>query len=522
MINGDKIKVLDCTLRDGGYINDWHFGENNITSIINNLIQAKIDIIECGFIRNVDYSKDSSVFPSMESLAKTIYPKNENVLYAVMIEYHNMVDKIIPVYDGKGADIIRVTFRRNEWAGAKRVISELIEKGYKVCVQPVGTASYDDETLLNLIKEVNEIKPYALYLVDTLGLLYIDDLRRFFYLIDNNLAHNICLGFHSHNNLQMSFSNSQELIKLAKNRTVIIDSSCYGMGRGVGNLATELIADYINRNIEQRYSITPLLNIIDNCLMPIYAHQRWGYDLPYYLSAVVKCHPNYASYLMKKETLSIENIEKILSLIPNGKRNEFDSKLIEELYLNYQNYDISDNDSFVKISSFVKEKEIVLIGSGSSIIKYKNIISDSIKDKYVISVNFIPDEFKIDAIFISNEKRLNNLKFDNKICVLSTSNLKIKDSLVFNYGSLLGEGDASDNAAAMLIRLLKKINVTKLYLAGLDGYDVDSANNYVVESFKKSLDFDSANQKNQNISKQLKLALSGVDYELLTPTKYEI
>ena len=297
-----NVKVLDCTLRDGGYINDWKFGCKNIKDIINNLERANIDIVEVGFIRNVESDKESSQFTSVEEIKEYITPKKPGILYAVMIEYHNHVENQIAAYDGTSVDLIRITFRRNEWEGTQKVVRKLMKKGYKVCVQPVGTALYDDYSILDLLKDVNEIKPYAFYLVDTLGTMYRYDMRKFFYLIDNNLSQDICLGFHSHNNLQMSFSNAQEMIQLNHQRTIIVDSSCYGMGRGVGNLATELFIDYINNNIEQRYSLVPVLKIVDKYLMPIYAEQRWGYDLPYFLSATVKCHPNYATYLMKKET----------------------------------------------------------------------------------------------------------------------------------------------------------------------------------------------------------------------------
>ena len=95
-------------------------------------------------------------------------------------------------------------------------------------MQPVGTTNYDDESLLKLIKDVNELKPFAFYLVDTLGVMYRHDMRKLFYLIDSNLSMSIKLGFHSHNNLQMSFANAQEMMRLAKRRKIIIDSSCYG------------------------------------------------------------------------------------------------------------------------------------------------------------------------------------------------------------------------------------------------------------------------------------------------------
>lgn len=399
-----------------------------------------------------------------------------------------------------------------------------MEKGYKVCVQPVGTATYDDQSLLNLLRDVNEIKPYAFYLVDTLGMMYRHDMRKFFYLIDNNLSQDICLGFHSHNNLQMSFANAQEMIRLNHQRTIIVDSSCYGMGRGVGNLTTELFADYINNNIEQRYSLIPLLNIVDKYLMPIFSEQRWGYDLPYFLSATAKCHPNYAAHLMKKETLGIEKIEKLLSLIPAENRSEYNSDLIENLYRQMQASDIDDSSSYAEMKELVENKEVVVLGLGSSITKYEEKVLMASEGKIVISTNFIPENYKINAVFISNEKRLDALDFETVDKVIATSNLRegIQSALFFNYSSLLGEGGASDNAGAMLIRILKKSNVKKVYLAGFDGFDVDSSANYAVATFKKSLDYNTVKKKNENISKQLKLALNGVEYEVLTPTRYEI
>lgn len=98
------IKVLDCTLRDGGYINSWNFGNNAIHGIIKNLEEAKIDIIECGFIRNVTESNDSTVFASMQQLERVISPKKEGVQYAVMIEQHNynpaLVNEVLWCWSG--------------------------------------------------------------------------------------------------------------------------------------------------------------------------------------------------------------------------------------------------------------------------------------------------------------------------------------------------------------------------------------------------------------------------------------
>ncbi len=525
----NHINILDCTLRDGGYINNWQFGKENIKNIINNLEDAKIDIIECGFIRCVGQDENSSVFSSMEQVKRIIAPKKENILYAIMIEQHNRVEDLIPNNDGQGADIIRVTFRREEWEETKSTIRNLITKGYKVCVQPVGTVSYDDATLLQVIKDVNILKPYAFYLVDTLGVMYRHEMRRFFYLIDNNLSKDICLGFHSHNNLQMSFSNAQEMIRLARKRNIIIDSSCYGMGRGVGNLATELFVDYINNNIDNKYSLIPILNVVDKYLMPIYAEQRWGYDLPYFLSAIAKCHPNYAAHLIKKETIAIEKIGKLLSLIPNEERSEYNASLIEQLYLDFQKCVEDDHESLNAVRYIIADRPVLIMGSGSSIDREKEKINRivNVERPFIITTNFITNQYPGNALFISNEKRVENIK--NRIgelkYVLATSNLKSvleENAFIFDYSTFLGEGDAADNAGAMLIRILRRISVKKIYLAGFDGFDVDVSLNYYNSTYRKSLDYNSTKKKNEDISKQLKLALSGMNYEVITKTKYEI
>ena len=180
-------------------------------------------------------------------------------------------------YDGTSIDGIRVTFHENEIDEALIYAKQLMEKGYKVYIQPVGTTSYSDSDLLGLIEKVNTLKPYAFYLVDTLGIMYKNDLLRMFHLLENNLNTSISIGFHSHNNLQLSFSNAQELLTVHTKRNIIIDSSVFGMGRGAGNLCTELVTHYINENIEGKYDTIPLLEIIDEHLSNIFTETQWGY-----------------------------------------------------------------------------------------------------------------------------------------------------------------------------------------------------------------------------------------------------
>lgn len=524
-----KPLILDCTLRDGGYINNWAFGRESIADIIRNLNDANIDIIECGFLEDCAYDPQTSVFSCVSQIAPLIAPKKSRTLYVAMIALGDISpDKILP-YDGTSIDGIRLTFHKHEWEEAKKVSRALMDKGYRVFIQPVGTTSYSDAELLRLIQDVNGLQPFAFYLVDTLGILYRHDMLRFFYLIDHNLDKNIYVGFHSHNNLQLSFSNAQELMRAESSRQIIIDTSVYGMGRGVGNLATELLAEYINVNIGVHYSIIPLLTIADRHLMSIYAQQRWGYDLPYFLSAAEKCHPNYAAYLLNKGTLSIADISKILSLLPVEKRDLYDAKLVQERYHAYQNFQIHDEQTLSCLRERLRGKTILILGPGTSLKTYRDKIMDFITREHpvVITINFVSGVFNGDMLFISNRKRLDLMKplLEKPEFILATSNLAetLPQNVHFvNYSSYIGEGRAADNAGAMLIRILKAAGISSVTLAGLDGFDVDAANNYCVTSYRKSMDREETDTKNHNIGRQLRLALSGVEYQFLTPTKYEV
>ncbi|QAT41922.1 aldolase catalytic domain-containing protein [Aminipila luticellarii] len=523
----NKIRILDCTLRDGGYINHWNFGRDTIQEIISNLTVSGIEIIECGFLRDVPYQEDVAVFSCVSQITPFIASKKEKALYVAMIALGDInPEKILP-YDGTSIGGIRLTFHKHEWAEAKSTAAILKEKGYQVFVQPVGTTSYSDEELLGLIKEVNGLQPYAFYLVDTLGILYRHDLLRLFYLIDHNLDPQIKIGFHSHNNLQLSFANAQELLRLHSKRELILDASVYGMGRGVGNLATELLAEYINVNIEPRYHITPLLTIADQYLSSIFSEQRWGYALPYFLSAVEQCHPNYAAHLLKKETLTIESIFKILSLLPADKKDIYHPEMVDKLYLDLQNCEIDDETSIEYLKKSISGKTVLLLAPGITLDTHKGEIQTFVEreDPLIISTNFISREFESDILFVSNRKRLNAMQKEIALqpYIMATSNLleELPSSVKFmNYSSYLGEGQAADNAGAMLIRILNKAGVVKIALAGFDGFDVDSTNNYYINSFKSVIERKTAEQKNEDITRQLRLALNGIPYQLVTPTRY--
>jgi len=327
------IQVLDCTLRDGGYCNQWNFGENNIHTISTSLVEAGINIIELGFLTNtVNYNADISKYTTMEQAVEMIPIDRKESLFVCMINYGEYDIDNISEHDHRSLDGLRIAFHKQDMVPALEYCSKLQAKGYKVFIQAMVSLSYTDEEFLDMIQRVNAIKPYAFYIVDSFGMMKRKDLIRLFYMVEHNLENGIRIGFHSHNNMQLAYSNAQTLADIHTDYELIIDSSVYGMGRGAGNLNTELFVEYLNENFNGKYYLKPLLTIIDEILNPFYLQNYWGYSLPNYLSARYNTHPNYAGYLDDKKTLTIESMNEVFGMMCPDRKVVYDKKYIEHLY----------------------------------------------------------------------------------------------------------------------------------------------------------------------------------------------
>lgn len=526
-----NIKILDCTLRDGGYINNWNFGEKVIKKIFRRLSDANIDIVECGFLSEGEYDSNKTIFNEVSQIADLLPEKKLKYVAMVALGEKEIAHEKIAKCDGQSIFGIRLTFHKHEIDRAFDYAKNLMEKGYEVFIQPVGTCSYTDLELLELVERVNTLKPYAFSIVDTLGTITGKELMRLFQMVDNNLDESIRIGFHSHNNLQLAFSNAQELMQTFTKREIIIDASVQGMGRGAGNLCTELIAQFMNDNLGSNYNVTALLEIIDRYLVKIQESNPWGYMIPYYISAVNGCHPNYATYLINKQTLNVRDIEKIINEIPFEKRPLFDKELIAELYKKYQESQIDDTISLETISNILKDKEILILAPGPSLTAEEQKIKDYItqKNPYVISINFINELFENDMIFISNLKRFEDLDLmeiknkHNRLVV--TSNISINpDEYIYrvNYSSYLNTDKLIfDDAGLMLLNLLKKCCVKKVSLAGFDGFSNSGEKQFYFNEAGHSLEPLLPEDKTTRIALQIEQLRSSMDIQFITTSLYD-
>ena len=528
----DNIKILDCTLRDGGYVNQFRFGAKTIQKIIQKLSEASIDIIECGFLVSGAKDKDCALFPGMDSVREAILHKNPNAMYVAMIQYGKISGEEISPCDGQSIDGIRLTFHEHEIEAALSLGRELQEKGYKIFMQPVGTMTYPDETLLRLIKEINQMRPYAFYMVDTLGTMYKKDLFRMFFLFDHNLDSKIAVGFHSHNNLQLAFSNALELMQMNTRRQIIIDSSVYGIGRGAGNLCTELITQYINDNIALKYNNLEILEIIDQYVKPLQRQYSWGYDAAYYIASINDCHPNYSQFLLNLQTLHVQDIHAILNGMSAPKRALYDREYIEKQYVDYMSRQVDDKGVLEKYATRLNGRKILILAPGKSIHQNTDRLSQLIRENkyFAISVNFIPEQIPIDAVFISNMKRFDNLNdlnsFLGGIEAVITSNISLEGSgtvSVINYAEYLNEEQIIvDNAGLMCINFVKKAGASHILLAGFDGFSPRLSDNYYEEHMVLDVDKERLQKMNEAFARKLAQIQRILPVEFLTDSVYAL
>lgn len=504
----NDIQILDCTLRDGGYCNEWRFGFENARKITQGLIDANVEIIECGFITNrVGYDSDVTKFTSFEEVSTIIPSKRNGKLFVAMINYGEYEADDIPKFDGSSVDGIRVAFHKKDGDKALEFCKRVKEKGYLLFIQAMVSLSYIDDEFLSLIKSTNELEPYAFYIVDSFGAMKEKDLTRLFYMVEHNLDEKIRIGFHSHNNMQLAYSNAQILTNILTNRRLIIDSSIYGMGRGAGNLNTELFVEYLNENIGKKYELKPLLNLIDEILDEFHQRNYWGYSLPNYISASHNAHPNYAGYLDDKKTLTIEAMNEIFDMMDEDKKNTYDKLYIENLYLRYMENGRVQEERENELKKNLEGKQVLLIAPGKSSIDEIQTIKDFAmrNDVIVVSINHDYLGTSVDYIFSSNLRRFREIEESKKEkCIITLNIPSDRSYLRTGYKKLTNDVDGvNDNAGLMAIKFFIDYGVENIALAGFDGYSHDVEENYGDKSLEFTTKEYMLDKMNQGMKKVL-------------------
>lgn len=523
------IKLLDVTLRDGGCVNNFNFGITYMNKIRSSQERAGVDCIEVGYIdQNKGSYRDRTQFIDVRSISDGfITEKNKNVLYLAMIDYGKYdLNKLTKKCDD-GIDGIRVAFHKKDYRNALYDCQKVLDKGYKLFIQPMLTCWYTKSELLDMISIVNDSlsDATALYIVDSFGEMHPEDVAVLFELFDEFLVDDIAIGFHSHNNLQLSYSNACAFLNQDTDRTLYLDSSIMGMGKGAGNLSTELIIEYLNQNYGKEYSISPLLSVIDEVINQIRSEYYWGYAVEFYLSSINHCSPTYASHFYNKHMLPIDRVDELLQLISLDKKISFDEAYAEELYRNYNEKTIvDDSDTVAWIKQKVIGRKILLIAPGKSVNNAKGSIEELLKKDYISFGLNMSLDFPLDFYITTRVDVFERLSKERKqIIVLSNIVSTNDDNIhVLDYKNWIEVKDEThDSSAVIAFKLLMECGVKEMVLAGFDGFSVNVNENYYDPDLRHPITV-SQQEKNNIFYKNLIKSIKdyGITVTFLTPSKY--
>ena len=322
-----NISLLDCTLRDGGHVNNFDFGKQNIKRIINNLSLSGVDIIELGFIMNVVNNPNKTLFNNAQDVKEFIEDTDDNQTYSMMIrpDWYDISN----LSGFERIKMLRFAFHKKDLDLTFKQADIARRLGYKVFLNPVNVTGYTKKDLESLLIDINKFEPNGVSIVDTFGALLEDDLLSIHDIFENNLNLDVTIGVHLHENLSLSFSLAQKFLEIRnKDRDVIIDTSVLGMGRIPGNLPTELMMQLVNKKYGKDYLIEKVLEVADKPISLIKKKIPWGYSPEYAFTALNRMHRSYAEYLVNDLGISLDKAIVILTEI--SKTNHADT-LSQEL-----------------------------------------------------------------------------------------------------------------------------------------------------------------------------------------------
>ena len=527
----NSLKVLDVTLRDGGCVNNFSFGQSYMEKILAAQEASGVEMIEMGYIDD----KNGSESGRTQFVNERVIPlsllkhKKPGITYVAMMDYGKFnVDNCMPRSED-GIDGIRMAFHKKNRFDIIPLGRKLIEKGYKFFIQPMITLRYSDAELLELIELVNREIPDAsgFYIVDSFGEMRPNDMSRMLNLVDHNLINSMPLGFHSHNNLQLSYSNAMAMLQFPTTRDLMLDCSIMGMGKGAGNLNTEILLEHLNLFYGKQYKISPLLDVIDKVINQLHDEFYWGYAPEYYLSSAFHCTPSYASHFYNKHMLPIDQVGELLGMIEEKKKISFDKKYAEELYRQYnESKAVNDSSVVADLKLEFAGKRILLVAPGKSVGEAMDKIKQLAAQDDVIAIGLNSTiDLKFNYLLTTRADIYAQAVSDGKSIIVPSSvskggrgNVKI-----LNYANWIEVDERThDSSSVIALKLLQICGVTEIMLAGFDGFTVNINDNYYDPNMRRPVNAEQAERRNAYYKNLIsRVRDSGIKITFVTNSLYE-
>jgi 4-hydroxy 2-oxovalerate aldolase len=295
-----EIKVLDCTVRDGGLINKWQFSEEFVRKVFVALSKAGVDYMEVGYKSSDKYfSRDENgkwKFCDDEDIKKIIGDTETEMKLSAMADIGRIDHEDIGPKSESVMDMLRVACYAKEVDKAISLAHHCLDMGYETTINLMAVSKVLERDLDEALNDLSKSDVPIIYLVDSFGFLYSEQIhalaKKYLEALPGKQ-----IGIHTHNNQQLAYANTIEAIIAGVNR---VDATLYGMGRGAGNCPLELIMAFLKN---PKFDIRPVIEVIQELFIPLKAKMEWGYHIPYMITGTLNEHPRSAMKVMAEKKL---------------------------------------------------------------------------------------------------------------------------------------------------------------------------------------------------------------------------
>ncbi|BAE85095.1 aldolase catalytic domain-containing protein [Desulfitobacterium hafniense] len=539
--------MLDCTVRDGGYINNWAFPIEIVASMYKASSTAGVEIFEIGFL-----SEDTSLPLWRQSPAwavKQVTQEYQGAQISAILEA-NTVGMKLGIPEETGIDVLRIALNKDKVVECIPKMADYKAQGYTVFVQLMGITGYTDIEILNICKLLDECG-YIDYINigDSYGSLLPERTTEIISMMKRNTR--LKVGLHAHNNMQLGMANVLAAVAAGAN---IVDGSLYGMGRGGGNVPLELLLSYYGKKFPDCYDVLPVLDFIDRYMIRIRQEFEWGYTLNNLLSGVYECHPYYTSKLIDKREYTIEQVLKTVKIVSSseviGFSDEFLNKIIESGLLQRNDEKEYSLEEYVTLyaghvpyTNRYKGRDFLILGNGPTLIECKETIDSFIQkhNPVVLGANNLSNLYIPDYHAFNNQRRFeqygNSVHSSSKLLLgpsINAKNIKYEYEPIICYNSPLTplkiiEDIISSNCRSISVLLgaiALVMGARNIYFAGMDGYlNQERLHFYDEDESQSASDLKERHDSNQAYLGQLGIcarSYGSVKICFITPTTYEL
>ena len=293
-----EIKVVDCTVRDGGLMNNWHFNDDFVRSVYNACVEAGIDYMEIGYKSSEKiFSRNDHgpwKFCDDKDIRRIVGENKTNTKISVMVDIGRVELDDIPPKSESIIDMIRVATYVHQMDKAIFLAEHCMDKGYEATINLMAVSKVKQRELDEALNDVAKSKVPVFYVVDSFGSMYCEEIELLTkkYL---DLLKGKTIGIHAHNNMQLAFSNTITAIIHGGN---MLDATLLGLGRGAGNCPMELLIAFLKN---PKYRLLPLFQVIQDIILPMQKEIDWGYHIPYLVTGSMNEHPKEAMEWMDSD-----------------------------------------------------------------------------------------------------------------------------------------------------------------------------------------------------------------------------